>query len=304
MFNLLVAHGADSWNEGKCSFPKNRVAIEYTEDSISERYKDLQADVLHELKEIPSLFCVEGEKASSHVGFITDIRVGDSNVTIEFSFEEGIPPLKEGSMEKMFIPFGLGRLEMYRTHWAIKEGDLFPILANNGFMSPQDIPPKTQKKKHQQPSSLLKVDSNLFNKDQVFIVHGHDDVVKYEMASAIKELGLKPIILDEQASGGMTIIEKIEHYSDVGFAVILYTPCDFGAKIAKKIELLPRARQNVVFEHGYLIGKLKRNRVMAFVKDMVETPNDISGVLYIEYDKDQNWKDALKKELKKAGYSV
>ncbi len=226
-----------------------------------------------------------------------------SEVTIKFSFDERIPPLKEGSMEEMFIPLGLGRFEMHRTHWAIKEGDLFSVLAKKGIIS-EDIFPKTQMSKLQQHSSLIEVDSNRSNKEQVFVVHGHDDIAKYEMADAIKELGLEPIILHEQASGGMTIIEKIEHYSDVGFAVILYTPCDVGGKRAQKIELLSRARQNVVFEHGYLIGKLKRNRVMAFVKDMVETPNDISGVLYIELDKNQNWKGALKKELKSAGYSV
>lgn len=304
MFNLLVAYGSDSWNKGEYRFPKNRVAVEYTEDSISERYKALQADVLHELKETPSLFCVEGEDAPSRVGYITDILVLGSEVTIKFSFDERILPLKEGSMEEMFIPLGLGRLEMHRTHWAIKEGDLFSVLAKKGIISSENISSKAQNKKLQQPSSLLELDSNRANKEQVFIVHGHDDIAKYEMADAIKELGLEPIILHEQASSGMTIIEKIEHYSDVGFAVILYTPCDIGGKRAQKMELLSRARQNVVFEHGYLIGKLKRNRVMAFVKDMVETPNDISGVLYIELDKNQNWKDALKKELKSAGYSV
>ncbi len=56
MFNLLVAYGADSWINGEYRFPKDRVAVEYTEDSISERYKDLQADVLHELKEAHHCF--------------------------------------------------------------------------------------------------------------------------------------------------------------------------------------------------------------------------------------------------------
>ena len=189
---------SDSWNEGKYRFPRNRVAVEYTKDSISERYKDLQADVLHELKETPSLFCVEGEEAPSRVGYITDIHVRGSDVTIEFSFDERIPPLKEGSMEEMFILLDLGRLEMHRTHWAIKEGDLFSVLAQKGIISSEDISPKTQEKKLQQPSTLLEVVSNRDNKDQVFIVHGHDDIAKFEMADAIRELGLEPIILHEQ----------------------------------------------------------------------------------------------------------
>ena len=69
-----------------------------------------------------------------------------------------------------------------------------------------------------------------FDKSQVFIVHGHDDLAKIETARFIEKLGFKPIILHEQASSGQTIIEKIENYSNVGFGVVLYTPCDIGAK--------------------------------------------------------------------------
>ena len=37
---------------------------------------------------------------------------------------------------------------------------------------------------------------------------------------------------------------------------------------------------------------------MAFVRDKVETPSDISGVVYIEMDTEDKWKEALAKELK------
>jgi len=123
------------------------------------------------------------------------------------------------------------------------------------------------------------------------------------MASFIKSLGLEPIILHQQASSGRTIIEKIEAYSDVGFAVVLYTPCDVGARKAD-LRFLPRARQNVVFEHGYLIGKLGRPRVSALVKGLVETPNDISGVVYINLDDQGIWKSDVVREMKSAGYAV
>ena len=106
-----------------------------------------------------------------------------------------------------------------------------------------------------------------------------------------------------QASSGMTIIEKIEAYSNVGFAVVLYTPCDAGAKYGD-INYKARARQNVVFEHGYLIAKLGRPKVAAFVKGDVETPNDISGVIYIPFDEEETWKGSLINELRAAGYSV
>lgn len=137
--------------------------------------------------------------------------------------------------------------------------------------------------------------------NEVFIVHGHDDLAKIETARFIEKLGFKPIILHEQASSGKTIIEKIEHYSNIGFGIILYTPCDLGGKT--KESLKSRARQNVVFEHGYLIGKIGRDKVCALVKGDIETPNDISGVVYISMDS-SNWQFDVAKELRNSGYDV
>lgn len=143
--------------------------------------------------------------------------------------------------------------------------------------------------------------TTLMNSKKVFIVHGHDNHAKTETARFIEQLGLEAIILHEQASGGKTIIEKIEEYSNVSFGIVLYTPCDFGGKQGNKES--PRARQNVVFEHGYLIGKLGRNRVAALVKGDVETPNDISGVVYIPMNSEE-WKIGLAKELRNNGLKV
>jgi predicted nucleotide-binding protein len=154
------------------------------------------------------------------------------------------------------------------------------------------------KSTEQEPTSSSK--EITFDKSQVFIVHGHDDLAKTETARFIEKLGLEPIILHEQASSGKTIIEKIEEYSNVSFGIILYTPCDLGAKQSEKDNLKNRARQNVVFEHGYLIGKIGRENVCALVKGNVETPNDISGVVYVSMEND--WKLSLAKELINSGY--
>jgi len=143
-----------------------------------------------------------------------------------------------------------------------------------------------------------------FIKDDIFIVHGHDDVAKEKTARFIEKLGFKPIILHEQASYGKTIIEKIEEYSNVGFGIILYTPCDVGAKNGNKTDLKSRARQNVVFEHGFLIGKIGRKNVCALVKGDVETPNDISGVVYVKMDDANAWHIDLAKEMRNSGYNI
>ena len=142
------------------------------------------------------------------------------------------------------------------------------------------------------------------SKTEVFIVHGHDEAAKTKTARFIEKLGLKPIILHEQASGSKTVIEKIEAYSNVGFGIVLYTPCDIGAKKEENPKLKNRARQNVVFEHGFLIGKIGRENVCALVKDEIETPNDISGVVYVKMDDDDAWHVKIARELRNSGYEI
>lgn len=139
---------------------------------------------------------------------------------------------------------------------------------------------------------------------KVFIVHGQDELAKIDVARFIEKLGFQAIILHEQVSSGKTIIEKIEEFSNVGFGVVLYTPCDVGAKKGEEANLQSRARQNVVFEHGYLIAKLGRRNVSALVKGRVEIPNDISGVVYVPLDDHKAWQLALAKELRNSGYNV
>ena len=99
---------------------------------------------------------------------------------------------------------------------------------------------------------------------------------------------------------GKTIIEKIEAFTNVCYAIVLYTPCDKGAsKDCPNVQ--PRARQNVVFEHGYLIGKLGRERVCALIKEEVEKPGDVDGVVYVSYDGRGAWKKDIAKEFNTLG---
>lgn len=144
------------------------------------------------------------------------------------------------------------------------------------------------------------------NKRKVFIVHGRDNDAKQEVSRFIEKLGLEAIILHEQASSGMTIIEKIEHYSsDADFALVLYTACDHGRSVHESnIPPKNRARQNVVFEHGYLMAKLGRENVCSLAKGDIETPNDISGVVYVQLDPLGAWKNEVERELKACGYAI
>lgn len=138
------------------------------------------------------------------------------------------------------------------------------------------------------------------NYDKVFIVHGHDGEMKNSVARIIAEQGIKPIILSEQANQGRTIIEKFEDYSDVGGAICLFTADDIG-KAKNDSSDNTRARQNVVLETGYFMGKLGRNRTVILADEGIEMPSDLSGVVYTDTT---NWQVDLLKELKTMGYAV
>ena len=139
----------------------------------------------------------------------------------------------------------------------------------------------------------------------VFIVHGHDDNSKDQVARLIENLKLKAIILHEQPNGGKTIIEKFEeHSAKVGFAIAILTPDDVGAPANKPESLSSRARQNVILEQGYFFGKLGRARVCALYIEGVELPSDLSGILYIKKDEAGTWKYGIAKEMQAAGLPV
>ena len=131
--------------------------------------------------------------------------------------------------------------------------------------------------------------------NKVFIVHGRAQDTRDDIELFTRRIGLDPIILCNQPNGGLTIIEKIEQYTNVNFAIVLYTSCDLG-KYKEDSELKPRARQNVIFEHGYLMNKLTRKNVIALVENNVETPGDLSGVVYISLS-DTDWKQQIMREL-------
>lgn len=137
---------------------------------------------------------------------------------------------------------------------------------------------------------------------RVFIVHGHDEGARESVARYLEKIGFEPIILHEQANKGRTVIEKVEANGDVGFAVVLLTPDDEGRKIGDLIE--PRARQNVLLELGYFIGRLGRANVCAIRKDEVAIPSDFAGVVWENMDSAGAWKQALARELQAAGHVI
>jgi predicted nucleotide-binding protein len=139
---------------------------------------------------------------------------------------------------------------------------------------------------------------------RAFIVHGHDEGARESVARFLERLGLTPVILHEQANLGKTLIEKLEHYGDVSFAVVLLTPDDEGRTAGTAETLRLRARQNVLLELGFFVGSLGRERVCALHKEGIDLPSDWDGVAWVPLDGRGSWRLELARELKAAGFKV
>jgi predicted nucleotide-binding protein len=137
---------------------------------------------------------------------------------------------------------------------------------------------------------------------KVFVVHGREEGPREGIARFLERLGFQPIILHEQANQGRTVIEKVEDHSDVGFAVIILTPDDMGN--LKGEEPQPRARQNVLLELGYFIGKLTRKRVCTLKVGELEIHSDWRDVVDEPYDAGGGWRQTLARELEAAEYEI
>jgi len=144
--------------------------------------------------------------------------------------------------------------------------------------------------------------SSPHNPSKVFVVHGHDKGAREGVARFLEKLGLTAIILAEQPNRGRTIIEKfIDSAREVGFAVVLLTPDDFGGAATDESQKR-RARQNVIFELGYFVGSLGRGRACLLRGGEVEIPSDLYGVVYTTMDSGNGWKIELARELRDAGF--
>ena len=152
----------------------------------------------------------------------------------------------------------------------------------------------------------VKTNGNKNRNRKVFVVYGHDMNARTQLEAMLRRWDLEPLIIDQLASGGNTIIEKLEEYTNqVDFGIVLATPDDIGYAKENEEKKKYRVRQNVVLELGMLLSKVGRSKVailLSQAEDM-EKPSDIEGLIYIPFTNNvEETKVSLAKELQKNGY--
>lgn len=186
------------------------------------------------------------------------------------------------------------RIENMTTRLEIIDGliELLSDHANLTEIGASAMPPDNSINQH-----------NISNR--VFLVHGHNELALQETARFLEKFDLDVIVLREQPNSGRTIIEKFIDFSDVGFSVVILTGDDRGGTQETPYDKQKtRARQNVILELGFFLGKLGRKRVCALYQEGVEIPSDYGGVIFVPLDKNGAWHLPLARELKAAGLSI
>lgn len=138
MYNLLVTGHSGAWDLAEYEYDRERFG-EYSSPRIMQKFGSLDATAIEELKSFPTLFSYEGDKENVRVGYIRRIKERQKSIYIEYDFETAIPEIpfsKIAPLRKkldIYTPErGLG--EMNRTHWAVKDEDLFEILFEAGLI--------------------------------------------------------------------------------------------------------------------------------------------------------------------------
>ncbi len=133
MYNLLVTSNEGAWDLPAYEYDRTRF-MEYTSDTLKSRFKALTASTIEELRSIPTLFTYEGSDEPVRVGYLRRIRERGRSILIEYEFDENIGPFNFARLSPLSVNLDIGDWEMSRTHWVLKDEDLFQILFSAGLI--------------------------------------------------------------------------------------------------------------------------------------------------------------------------
>jgi predicted nucleotide-binding protein len=144
--------------------------------------------------------------------------------------------------------------------------------------------------------------------NKIFIVHGHDEEMKHAVVRMLSNFGLEPVIVQDKADEGRTLVEELTDYSNVSFAVVLLSPDDMVYQKDEphpRMRAQPQALQNTIFALGFFIGKFGLNHVFVIHKkeENFDVLSDYTGVLYIPYEPEV-WEFALARVLIASGFNI
>jgi predicted nucleotide-binding protein len=172
----------------------------------------------------------------------------------------------------------------------------------------EDEPSKEalDQKKHLEvePPSTVILDQNQLRRNYILFIYGRDPAGTESVLRFIEKVGLQAYSFQEQTNGSHSIMEKFGKFSNINFAILLITPEDLIPPEDKLMGKKSWISQNVIFELGFLVGKLGLGRVCVLYHEGMEIPFDFSDIVCVPMDTRGRWRLLVAKEIKQVGIEV
>jgi hypothetical protein len=178
--------------------------LEYTEKSIEERFQPISQSSLDFLSTVPAIFMSElqfdrtdgkTEYVTVQIGRVFDLIVSKNEILYSYRIDSNFGRFNISNRAAFESAFGMGRMELHRTHWAIKSSELQNALVSAGVtpfvpappppppphIPPPPIPPVPELPPVDTLQAFLDriMDLETASDDEIFY-RGHSDV-KYEL---------------------------------------------------------------------------------------------------------------------------
>jgi hypothetical protein len=195
MYNLLVSGNSRAWENGSYQYDKSRF-LEYTNEDIASGLKGLHGPQIEILKSYPCLFAYEGEESDVRIGYLNSIQEVGRKILIEFEFQQDIDPIPFEKIRPIESLLDIRRWEMGRTHWAVKDEDLFARLRAKGVLDAnqeaREIRPELPRSEESRNRKVKQVQAFIGRvlardgkKGHEFFYRGHSNRNKYKLVPSL-----------------------------------------------------------------------------------------------------------------------
>ncbi len=270
MFNLLVKFSG--WGEGRDKLGSDRV-FEYTESDVEDKFVTNDHIDFNSLRSLPTLFLEEtrfDSTQTAQVGTIINARKTGREISLEYAFDQSVPPITNQKLGEIRTELDIAEFEFSRTHWAIKDVDLFRVLIRH-----------TQPRRHRPHLFTLadpeNIDRTLISAMMPF--HPHFDAVYEKLQDVENSVGLTCKRADDIWENP-TIIQDVVSLIDRSRTII----CDCTDR-----------NPNVFYEAG--IAHTLGREVILITQSDADIPFDLRHIRYVRYLNNSERLEALAQQL-------
>jgi hypothetical protein len=182
MFNLVVKY--QPWVNGRDTLMSGRM-FEYTEQSLIEKFSSRGQPDLDQLATLPTLFVQETAGLAdqvAHVGAITRAKLNGRDILLDYTYDMGIAGIPNKILKQFALDLDIADFEFERTHWAVKDADLFRVLLKNAQ-------PRRQRPTVFQLAEFENIEPSLVSAMMPF--HPHFDAVYSTLQRTAEAAGLR-----------------------------------------------------------------------------------------------------------------